>query len=144
MLGVLDHVPGRAIGRLADEHAVHRRGSLESRRGVDHVAGGHPLPLGGPGTEQDERLAGVHRDAHLQVVLLARPVPDGEGGSDRPQRVVVMRERSPEERHHRVADELLDGPAALLELAAQPLPVRREHGANLLRIELLGTRGETD
>ena len=142
MLGVLDDVPGRAIRRLADEHAVHRGGGLQPGRRVDDVAGCHPLALGGPRTEQDERLAGVDGDAHLQVVLLARPVPDGEGGADRPQRVVVVRDRGPEERHHRVADELLHGPAALLELAAQPLPVRREHGADILRIELLRARGE--
>jgi hypothetical protein len=116
--------------------------SLQPGSRVDDVACCHPLALGGPRTEQDERLAGVDGDAHLQVVLLARPVADGEGGANRPQRVVVVCDRRPEERHHRVADELLHGAAALLELATQPLPVRREHGADILRIELFRPRGE--
>src|SRR5439155_12046138 len=77
-------------------------------------------------------------------VLLAGPVADRESRADGPQRIVVVRGRRPEQRHHRVADELLYGPAAFLELTAQPLPVRREHGADILRIELLGPRGETD
>ena len=144
MLGVLDDVPGRAIRRLADEHAVDRRGNLQPRRRVDDVACCHSLALGGPRAEHDERLAGVDGDAHLQVVLLAGPVPDREGGADRPQRVVVVRGRCPEQRHHRVADELLDGPAPFLQLTAQPVPVRREHGADILRIELLGPRCEAD
>ena len=55
-----------------------------------------------------------------------------------------MRRRRAEERHHRVADELLDGAAETLELAAQVRVVGREQGAHVFGIELLGTRGEAD
>src|SRR5688572_2212128 len=55
-----------------------------------------------------------------------------------------MRDGSAEERNDRVADELLDRAAEALKLEAQPLPVGCEQGAYILRIELLGTRRETD
>ena len=55
-----------------------------------------------------------------------------------------MRGRSAEERHHRVADELLDGAAEALELLAQMRVVRGEQAADVLGIELLGAGGEAD
>jgi hypothetical protein len=67
---------------------------------------------------------------------MARAAPTARSGSS------SCATGGPEERHHRVADELLDGAAALLELPTQPLPVRCEHGADILRIELFRPRGE--
>ena len=55
-----------------------------------------------------------------------------------------MRDRRAEERHHRVADELLDRAAEALELVAQVRVVGREHRADVLGIELLGARREAD
>jgi hypothetical protein len=49
-----------------------------------------------------------------------------------------------EKRHHSVSYELLDRAAVPLELAAQTLPVRAEHGAHVLGIEPLRTRPEPD
>ena len=103
-----------------------------------------PSPFRRSRTEQDERLAGRHRDPHLQVLLLARPVADRERSTNGTLGVVLARDRRAEERHHGVADELLDRAAETLELAAQALPVRSEHRADVLRIELLRARGEAD
>ena len=142
---VVDHVLGRAVGGLADEDAVDRRGGLQAGGGVDHVARGHPLALRRPGAERDQRLAGVDGDPQLELVALLRhPVPDGERRADRALGVVLVRGRSAEERHHRVADELLDGAAEALELLAQVRVVRGEQAADVLGIELLGAGGEAD
>ena len=48
--------------------------------------------------------------------LLDRKVADRQSGSNRALRVVLVCGRRAEERHDRVADELLDGPAVALEL----------------------------
>src|SRR5204863_9173847 len=55
-----------------------------------------------------------------------------------------MRERRAEERHHGVADELLDRAAEALELVAQTLPVRREQPAHVLGVEPFRPRREPD
>ena len=46
--------------------------------------------------------------------------------------------------HHGVADELLDRSSVQFEHFTQARVVRGEHGADILRIELLGAAGETD
>ena len=55
-----------------------------------------------------------------------------------------MRGRGAEERHHGVADELLDGAPEPLELTAQVRVVGPEQRADVLGVELLGPRGEAD
>ena len=67
-----------AVGLLADDDAVDRRGRLQARRGVDDVAGDHRLAERRPRAERDDRLAGVDRDADLQVAAgeLADAVAD--------------------------------------------------------------------
>ena len=117
-LAVVDRLARRAVGRLADEDPVHRRRRLQARRGVDDVACRHPLAFGRPRAERDQRLTGVHGDPHLELVLLVRPVADGERCPDGPLRIVLVRRRRAEERHHRVADELLDGATEALELGS--------------------------
>ena len=55
-----------------------------------------------------------------------------------------MRDRGAEERHHRVADELLHRAAVALELAANARVVGAEERLDVLGVELLGARGEAD
>ena len=50
---------------------------------------------------------------------LPHPVADRERGADGPLRVVLVREGRSEQRHHGVADELLDGAAEAFELGPQ-------------------------
>jgi hypothetical protein len=142
VLAVLDRALGGAIRRLVDECAVLRCGRLEAGGCVDHVARSHPLTGIGPRRERDERLAGRHADADLELAFLARPVADRERRAHGPLRVVVVRGRGAEERHDGVADELLDGAAVPLELRAESLVVGTQEGLDVLRIELLGTRRE--
>jgi hypothetical protein len=110
---------------LADEHAVHRRRRLHARRRVHDVAGGHSFARLGASVEIDQRFAAVHGDPHLDLSVFARPVPDRERCPYRTLRVVLVRSRRTEERHHGVSDELLDGPAGTLQLRAQTLVVGR-------------------
>jgi hypothetical protein len=78
------------------------------------------------------------------VALLRHPVADRERRADRALGIVLVRGRSAEERDHGVADELLDGAAEALELAAQVRVVGSEEPAHVLGIELLGAGGEAD
>ena len=70
------------------------------------------------------------------------PVADRERSPHRALGIVLVRDRRAEERHHRVADELLHRAAAALELVTQPLVVRRQHRLHVLGIEPLGARRE--
>jgi hypothetical protein len=52
--------------------------------------------------------------------------------------------RRAENGHDRIADELLDGPSPPLEFASEPGVVRREHRADVFRVQLLGSAREPD
>ena len=101
-----DRAAGRALGRLADEDGRRRRRALEPARRVDHVAGDHPLA---GRAEGDRRLAGQDPDPDLDP-WAERPdrVDEVQPGADRPLGVVLVGDRGAPQRHHRVADELLD------------------------------------
>jgi hypothetical protein len=108
-----DRVPREPVRLRADEDAVRRCRALQPRCRVDDVTRHHRLAELGPCVERDERLAGVDRDAQLQVESRARAqlvdaLPHRERGADRAFRVVAECRGRPEDAHHRVADELLD------------------------------------
>src|SRR5262245_24031041 len=58
--------------------------------------------------------------------------------------VVLVHHGGAEERYDGVADELLHRAAVPLELGAEALVVRREHGADVLRVDTVGPRGRAD
>src|SRR5437867_2466203 len=116
----------RQLGRcFAYEHVIRWRRGLDALRGVDHVArDGVCEDLARQQTGDD--LACVHTDTHRQpdrilaleaLVLLAYRSLDTKCGVDGARRVVLMRHRSAEYSHHRVADELVDRPAKALDLS---------------------------
>ena len=80
----------------------------------------------------------------MHALLLPRPVADRQGGADRTLRIVLARDRRPEQRHHRVADELLHGATAALKLGLQQLLIGPEHRIDVLWVERLGASGEAD
>jgi hypothetical protein len=112
---VIDSLARRAVGRLVREDAVHRRRALEACRGVDDIARGHALAGSGLRVEVHERFSPRDPDAELEP-LLEREVADREGGADGSLGVVLVGNRSAEQRHDGVADELLDRPSVPLEL----------------------------
>jgi hypothetical protein len=134
---VVDRLLRRVKGDLVDEDRVLRRRGLEPRGGVDDVAGRHPLAHLRPSVQKHEHFAGRDADADLQLGFLPRPVADRERGADGPLRVVLVRGRRAEERHHRVADELLDRAAEALQLAADVVVVAAEEAAHVLGVERL-------
>ena len=71
-------------------------------------------------------------------LFLGGEVADRERRPDRALGVVLVRGRGSEERHDRVADELLDGAAMSFELGANALVVRAQESLDVLRIHRLG------
>jgi hypothetical protein len=64
--------------------------------------------------------------------------PDGTLG------VILGRDRRAPDRHHGIADELLDDPTVALDDIACQVEVARQELARLLGIAILGERGEAD
>ena len=147
--------PGRAAdrppGERSDEDLVRPGVLFQPGRDVHGVAGHQRLPAGhvGPG----HRRPGVHADPHPQphaefggqvVVEPGDRVAGGEGGGRGPPRVVLVHDGDAEDGHHRVADELLDGAAALLDRGPDHREVAQDDRAQRLRVERLGQRRRPD
>ena len=119
----LDVVADEPVGELAEEHLALAGRLLEARRDVDRVAGDEALPRRGIArddlTRVDTRPVGELDAVHplqLAVERLERGLHPGRSANGA-QRVVLVEPRQPEDRHHGVADELLDHAAVTLELA---------------------------
>ena len=108
---------GRPHRRLPDENRARRRDGLDPRGRVDEVARDHPLAFcaegdGGLAGEDPGACAEVRRALFLAQILHQRG--ELESCSDGTLRVVLVRDRRTPERHHGVADELLDHAAVSL------------------------------
>ncbi len=114
---------GRPAGRLVDEDPVGGRAPTGAATAVLRTS---PAAIPSPSlracVEVDERLPGGGPDPdgeterRVFAVQLRDRLADRERGADGALRVVLVRDRSAEDGHHRVADELLDGAAEALEL----------------------------
>ena len=147
---VREHALGLPKRLLRYSDRIHRRARLNPRRSVDDVARDDRLALVRASLEQHDSLARIDPDPDLKVELraalvqLSNRLEDPQPRPHRALRVVLVRHRRTEHRHHRVADELLDGPAVALEFASDSLVVGADAGANILRVGLLRGLGETD
>ena len=81
-------------------------------------------------------------DAASLGVEPGQVVEHGEGGADGTLGVVLVGAAQPEDGHHRVADELLDLTAVLLDDAAPPGEVGVDDRAGVLGVEVVGEEGE--
>ena len=124
-LPVLDRTLGGAPRRLADEHAVHRRRRLQPRRRVHDVSRHHRLARLRARREEDERLARVHCDPHVEA-FVDEGVANRERTAHRALGVVLVGGGCSVDGHHRIADELLDP-------AAEPLELRSARGRDTAR-----------
>ena len=144
----LDRAAGRAHRRLVDDHCSDRSRALEASGRVDDVACDHSLAAFRPRPERDDRLSGRDRRAHsnlepLPAELLDR-VQDPERRAHGSLGVVLVRDRRAEDRHHRVADELLDRAAEALDVRLDALVVRTERRPDVLGIRAVRAVGEPD
>jgi hypothetical protein len=117
-------------------------------RGCHGSAGREGLPVAGIGSDD---LAGVDARANGKthavrfLQLLVQTAERGahvDRGPDGAQCVVVVDSRDAEDRHRRVADELLHHPTVPLDLAADQVEVTLHHSPQCLRIERLAERCE--
>ncbi len=95
----------------------------------------------GPGVDADPH---VKLELRLPFVQLGDRLDDTQAGADRPLGIVLVRDRRAEDRHHRVADELLDGSTVSLELVPQSRVVRTDPGAYVFRVGPVGGGREAD
>ena len=92
-----------------------RRGCSSLRGDVDRVAGGEACP-GPTAPPRCSRRSGAQPDARrLDSRSSAVERRSSRRRAHRPQRVVLVHDRHAEDRHHRVADELLDRPAVAFD-----------------------------
>ena len=104
--------PTRAGGALADQHLAGRRRLLETRRGVDGLAGDRQVIA----AVQSEDLASLDPDSDRKALVHGRdPLGQGERSRHRPVGVVGVDPRHTEHREDCVADVLLDRPSVLLQ-----------------------------
>src|SRR5205085_453482 len=77
----------------------------------------------------------------LELVVQAHePKPHLVGGSCSAQRIVLVRDRNTEHRHHRIADELLDGPSMPFDRRTHLVEVPKHQLAHHLGIDTLAHR----
>src|SRR6266508_4548551 len=143
-------IPYESVRRVADQDLAGARRRREPLRQGDRVPGGKGLPLG---RIAGDDLAGVdsRADGELDPVLAAQlfvQAPERlaqlRGRPDCAQSVVFVHDRDPEDGHHGVADELLDGATVALEHEAHLDEVARDDAAVGLGVELLAERGRVD
>ena len=133
---------GGPLGRLADEDGPRLGHRLEPGRGVDEVAGDHALVRR---PEGHGRLAGQDAGPGLdRRAEAAHGVDQVEAGPDGSLGVVLAGGRRAPDGHHGVADELLDGAAVAADDLRGELEVAGQGVADVLRVTLLGERGEPD
>ena len=143
---VLDRALGRAVRRLVDEDAVHRRGRLQPRRRVDDVARGHALARLRPRIERDERLAGRDRrsgpraspssaSAHSRIASAARTARSGSSScaTGAPKSAMTASPMN-----------FSTVPPKRSSSARTRAWYGREQRAHVLRVEPLGVRGGAD
>ena len=123
-------VPRQPVGERPDQHLARRAHRLQSLRGVHRVAG-HRIGFAAaraksaghdrPGVDADvkhQRRAAIGCGAFTQA---RRPHDHVESRAQRPLGVVFMRNRRPEQSKQRIADELVDETAKLLDRCRQLL-----------------------
>ena len=139
---VRDRRLGRPPRRLPHEHRARLGRRLNARRSVDEVTGDHALALG---ADRDGRLSREHARARANPRSEIGNCADQiERRAHCPLGVVLLRDRRPPDRHHRVADELLHGSAVALDQPPAGVEVAGQQFAHLLGVSGFGGAREAD
>ena len=128
---------------LADQDLTRRRGLLEARAHVDGVAGRPRAALARPA---DDHLAGIDADTEREQIPehLAEPTLHRECRVQSPLGVVLVRRRSAEAGHHRIAGELLHRPAGTIDLGRHRLVEADKESARALGVRRAGELRRAD
>ena len=130
--GELERAPGSGDGPLSDEDLSRLGALLQPRGNVDRIAGHERAALA---RLPDDDLAGVDPDAKLQpLVQLTHPPQHRQRRVQRPLGVVLERGGRAERGHHRIARELLDGAAGVLDLLGHRVVEAVQERARPLRV----------
>ncbi len=123
-----DRIPRQAQRRLAEQDLAGLGGLLEAGGDVDGITSDERVAAAGDdfaGVDADPRLEAESSDG---VAKLCR-------STKRTERIVLVERRDPEDRHHCVADELLDRAAVPLQCGTGILEVPRLDCPQRLRVE---------
>ncbi len=143
----LHGIPDQAIGGFSDQDLTLGRGLLQTGGNVHGVAGDQPLPAGDIARDHfpsvhSGPVGQPHPPAPLKLLVdLGQRLAHLVGGSDRPQGVVFMRPRQPEDGHDGVTDVLLHGPAVALQDLLHSSEVVSQDFPKRLRVEALPQAG---
>ena len=142
----LDRIAHQPEGRLADQDFTGRGCLLEACCRVDRITGHERLPSRRVARDDLTRVdADPERDRrpHATEQLLVQPdhpLLHLPRRTHRPQRVVLVRDRYAENRHHGVPDELLDRPAVTLDRVAHRVEVAEHQLPHRLGVHPLAHR----
>ena len=143
-----DGVVGQQYGRLADQHLAGLGRCLEPSRRIHDRPGHEKLP---GRTEPRGGLARIYPDPNFQgleeperIAHAAEAPAEREPGSHGTERVVLVHGGQPEDRHHRVADELLRPATEGLQLLSGGIEELADHLSRALRIQTPGEAGGVD
>ncbi len=138
----VDVVAHEAVGEVSEQDLLRAGCLLEASGDVDRVAGDESLARHRVACDDLARVhAGANREANAPVPLelvvqLRLDTLHVRGSTNRSKGVVLVELRQPEDRHDRIADELLDHASVALELGAHRVEVPSHHLAERLRVEL--------
>src|SRR5262249_14207687 len=133
---------GGSVGALAHGDAARAAGGLKTSGDVDRVADHRVVAADGAG----QHLAGVHADAQGEAhavrlveggVDVRHRILHSKRGAHRALGVVLVRHRRAEDRHHVVADVLVDGAAVALHLVAEATQAALYEALDRLGVHLL-------
>jgi hypothetical protein len=143
-------IANEPVGRLAEQNLTWARRRLEPLRERHGFTGCEGVPFGWIACHD---LSGVDASPHPELepvlgaqllVQLRQRLAQLGGGPHRPQGIVLVQDRDPERGHDRVADELLDRSAVVLEDAADLDEVARDDPPVRLCVEPLAERRRVD
>ncbi len=126
----LDGVTHQLECRLAEKHLTRLSGLLQSGGNVNHIPRREALLGTGNDLSCHDANASLDPEVGQSLAHLDSRPAGAEG-------VVLVRERDAEDRHHRVADELLHRAAVAPDDLVHPLEVARKQRPQRLRIRRL-------
>jgi len=144
-------VVGERIRRVADQNLARGRRALQTRGGVDGVAGHRVGRVGGRADPSCHHRAGVdpdmqrERPAHPplpEAIERGHPLAHEEGGAEPALGIVLVRARGAEDGHDRVAHELLDEALVVIDRRGHLVEEIALDCAYVLGIEPFAERGE--